>query len=379
MFFTVPLMAAVQYISGKIGLVTGLGLTGVLKKHYSRRVLYPVLIGLVIANTINAGSDLGAIAAALNLLLPVPAVYLVPPVAVAILVLQGWGTYRLIERIFKWLTLALVAFIGAGFLARPDWREVAWNTFVPHLELSRASLEALVALLGTTFAPYLYFWQSDQEVEEKMALGRRTPWRRRGTTDAELKCAAWDINLGMIASNLVTYFTILTAAATLNHSPDMNLHNVQSAQEAAQALQPIAGRAAGVLLALGLIGGGLLAVPVLTTSAGYAFSEAFGWKYGLDRKPWQAPRFYLVIGASTLIGVFINYVGINPITALVMTSTIYGFLAPPLLLLLMLVSNNRTIMGKRKNGWLLNILGWTATAACFAGLVGLVWTWFLSG
>ncbi len=372
----IPLMATVQYISAKIGLVTGRGLAGVLRAHYPRWLLYPALGALVIANTINAGADLGAIAASVNLLLPsVPASALILPAAVAVLALQAWGNYRLIERTFKWLALALLAYVAAGLLARPDPVAVLRATFVPTVRLDRPFLEALVAVCGTTFAPYLYFWQSGQEVEEKVAMGRRHLWQRRGTTDAELRYCAWDVTIGMVLSNIVTYFVILATGATLYPAGH---RNIATAAQAAEALRPLAGPAAGALLALGLIGAGFLAVPVLTASAAYALSEALGWRYGLDENPGRAPQFYGVILASTLVATEMNYVGINPVAALFATSLIYGFLAPPLLVLLMLVSSNPAIMGARVNGPWIKLLGWVATAVAAAAAVGLALTW-LSG
>jgi NRAMP (natural resistance-associated macrophage protein)-like metal ion transporter len=282
----VPLMAAVQFASAKVGLVTGRGLAGVLRRCYPRWLLYPVVAGLLIANTLNAGADLGAVAAGINLLVPaVPIAAVILPVAAGILALQFWGDYRLIERTFKWLTLALLAYIGAGLVTRPDVAEVLWYTFVPRVRWDRTYLEALVAIAGTTFSPYLYFWQSSQELEEKIALGRRKYWQRRGTTDTEVTYAAWHVNIGMVVSNLVTYFIILATGATLFREGGAG---IQTAAEAAQALRPVAGDAAGILLVVSLIGAGMLAVPVLTTSAAYALSEAFGWKYGLDRNPARA-------------------------------------------------------------------------------------------
>jgi NRAMP (natural resistance-associated macrophage protein)-like metal ion transporter len=369
---TLPLMAAVQFISAKIGLVGGRGLAGVIRQHYPRALLYPVVAGLVVANTFNAATDLGAVAAAVNLLVPVPATALVAPLAALILALQFWGSYRLIEQTFKWLTLALLAYIGAGVLARPDWGEVLRSTFVPTVRFDREFLEALVALAGTAFSPYLYFWQSNQEVEEKVALGRKKLWQRRGTTDAELRYAAWDVNLGMAASQLVTYFIILASGATLYRA---GLTHVQTAAQAAQALRPLAGEADGILLAVGLIGAGLLAVPVLTTSAAYALSEALGWEYGLNRAPGRAPQFYAVIAVATALAAGMNYLNINPVVALYWTSVFYGFLAPPLLVVLLVISNNQAVMGRRVNGAAVNVLGGVAAVAMFAAAGALVLTW----
>jgi NRAMP (natural resistance-associated macrophage protein)-like metal ion transporter len=371
MLFAVPLMAAVQYLSAKIGLVTGHGLAGVLRQHFPRWILYLVVAGLLFGNTINAGADLGAIADSIHMLAPAVQVWWCIPLIAGLLVLvQFWGGYRLIERIFKFLVLSLLAYIGAGILAHPNAGQVLWNTFVPHVQLNSQFLEALVAIAGTTFSPYLYFWQSDQEVEEKKSQARGRYWRR--TSDEELTYAAWDVNLGMVASNVVTYFVILATAASLYTHGE---RKIESATQAAQALVPFAGNAGKILLGVGLIGAGLLAVPVMTTSAGYALSQAFGWSYGLDRPPRRAPQFYGVIFFATFAGMAINYVGISPFAALFLTSAIYGFLCPPLLLILMLVARNRRIMHERTVGKTVAILGWFATVVAFAAAIALVVTW----
>lgn len=369
---TFPLMASVQYICARIGMVSGMGLAGILRAHYGRKILYPAVLLLIIANTINAGADLGAIAAAINLVLPLPVWLLTPVVTAVILALQVWGSYRLIARIFRWLTLALLAYIGAGFLARPDWGEVLRNTLIPQIRFDATFLQALVAILGTTISPYLFFWQASQEVEEEVQMGRTRLWQRQGATDAELKYAAWDVNTGMLFANIVFFFVIMATGATLfvNGKTD-----IQSAADAAQALRPLAGDAAGLLFAAGIIGAGFLAVPILTGSGAYAVSEAFGWKYGLDRNPGKAKQFYAVIVASTVIGMAMNFLGINPIQALFWTAVINGVLAGPLLVLIMLIANNREVMGERINGRWLNILGWAATAAMLAAAGGLFATW----
>jgi NRAMP (natural resistance-associated macrophage protein)-like metal ion transporter len=369
---TYPLMATVQVVCAKIGLVTGRGLAGVLRKHYPRWLLYCAVIPLFVANTINVGADLGAIAAAINMLVPaLPIRLLLLPIALAILALQIWGSYRLISRTFKWLTLALFAYIGAAILARPDWGEVLRSTFIPTISLDQAFLLTLVAILGTTISPYLFFWQASEEVEEEVAMGRTQLWRRRGASDRELEYAAVDVNVGMGFSVLVMYFIMLATAATLHEAGKTD---ITSATDAAQALRPLAGDLSSVLLAVGLIGTGVLAVPILSASAAYAISEAFGWRYGLDQNPGRAKQFYAVIVLATLIGVGIDYLGINPIDALFATAVINGFVAPPLLVMIMVVANNRKIMGKRTNGRLTNILGWATAIVMFLAAGVLVLT-----
>lgn len=370
--FTFPLMAAVQLICAKVGMVTGMGLAAVLRRHYSRSLLYVAVLGLVIANTINAGADIGAIAAAINLLIPVPIAAMIVPIALIILAVQIWGSYQLIAKTFKWLALALFAYIGSAFFAKPNWAEVLKGTLIPTISFNAQFLSTLVAILGTTISPYLFFWQANQEVEEEISMGRRTLAQRKGATDAEMKYAAWDVNIGMLFSNVVMYFIILATAATLFKAGKTN---IQSATDAAQALRPLAGEGAYFLLAVGLIGAGFLTVPILTGSSAYAVAEAFGGKYGFDKKPQRAKLFYGVIAASTLVGMLINFLGINPISALFWTAVINGFLAPPLLVVIMLIANNRKVMGDRVNGRWVNLLGWATTVIMFAAAIGLILTW----
>ena len=361
---TFPLMTAVQYACAKVGLVTGRGLAGVLRQRYPRWLLYPTVVALFAANTINVGADLGAIAAAVNLIFPsLPPAPLVLPIAAAILALTVFGSYGLIARVFQWLAIVLVAYVGAGVLAHPDILAVIGGTFIPRLSTDPTFLTALVAILGTTISPYLFFWQASHEVEEEISAGRRRLWQRQGATDRELSYAGFDVTAGMLFSNLVMFFVILATGATLNVQGHTQ---IGSATEAAQALRPVAGDLAATLLGIGLLGGGVLAVPILAGSAAYALSEAFGWEFGLDRHPARAPQFYLVIALATGLGVALNLLGINPIQALVLTAVINGLVAPPVLALVMLVSNDRRIMGARTNGRLLNIAGWVTT-----GLMGL--------
>ena len=369
---TFPLMIAVQYTCAKIGMVSGQGLAGVLRQYYSRKWLYPAVVCVVIANTINAGVDIGAMSEAIGLFAPLPRAMVVVAIALVIVALQIFGSYRLIQKIFKWLALTLFAYIGAAFFAHPHWGEVLWATVIPTFKFDNKYLMTLVAILGTTISPYLFFWQTSEEVEEEKVLGRNTIAERKGATKAELKYAEWDTLIGMAFCNVVFYFVILASAATLHVAGKTE---IQSATEAAQALRPLAGSGATVLFALGLIGAGFLAVPVLTGSSAYAVSETFGWKSGLDEKPGQAPRFYAIIAISTLIGMLINFVGINPIRALFWTAVLNGVISPPLLVVIMLVANNKKVMGKRVNGRFANIGGWTATIVMFSAAIGMLLTW----
>jgi len=366
-----PLMFTVQYICAKVGMVSGRGLAGVLRQEYPRWLLYGAVSLLIIANTINAGADIGAIAAAINLVVPIPILWLIVPIALIILGVQIFGSYRLIASIFKWLTLALLAYIGSALFSHPALGEVLQHTFIPTLRFDPVFISTLVAILGTTISPYLFFWQTDEEVEEEISKGRKTLWQRKGASDAELRATGWDVGIGMFFSNVVMYFIIFSTAATLFKTGHTH---IQSATDAAQALRPIAGNAASILFAVGLIGSGFLAVPILTGSGAYAVSEAFGWKYGLDKQPGRAKQFYGIIAASTVVGMLINFVGINPFTALFWTAVINGFLAPPLLVIIMLVANNRKVMGKRVNGPLLNVLGWLTAGVMTIAAIALVLT-----
>ena len=369
--FTFPLTATIQFICAKIGMVTGKGLAGVLREHASRPVLYGAVLALFVANTINAGADIGAIADALRLLVHVPSKATIPLVAVAIVLLQVFGSYKLIARTFKWLTLALLAYIGSALFAHPDLGAVLRGTLVPTLRLDRAFVAMLVAILGTTISPYLFFWQASQEVEEEIRVGRITVAQRKGASAGELRYAAVDVNTGMFFSNVVMYFIILATASTLHRAG--HLH-IATASEAAEALRPLAGHAASALLALGLVGAGILAVPILTGSAAYAVAEVFGWRHSLAAKPHQALPFYGVIVVSTGLGLLIDFLGIKPFDALVGTAILNGVLAPPLLFLIMRLSNDPKVMGKRTNRGVTNVLGWITTILMSAAAVALVAT-----
>jgi len=367
-----PMMSAAVFLCSKLGAVTGLGIAGVLRRYYSRRLLYPVVIALMIANIVEAGADLGAIAAAIRLLVPVPTTVIILSITGLILGLQTWGSYALLLRTFKWLALALFSYVGAAVLARPDWSEVIRGTLTPTFAFNVNSLSMLVAVIGTTLSPYLLFWQASQKVEEQIANGWHDRARQHGASDEELHESAWDVTLGMLFSCLVMYFIILCTAATLFKSGQ---RNIDSAHAAAQALTPLAGSAASALFAVGIIAVGILAVPVLTSGAAYALAETFGWKHSLNHKLEHAPEFYAVIALSTCVAVAIGFSRINPINALFLAALLMGLLAPPLMIIIMRITNNRQIMGERTNGPAINLLGWITTAAVSVATLGLIWTW----
>jgi NRAMP (natural resistance-associated macrophage protein)-like metal ion transporter len=365
--FTFPMIAATVYLCSKLSMVTGKGIAGVIRDYYPRWLLYSLVLGVLVANIIEAGADIGAIAASLRLFLPVPVTGITVGITVLILAVQTWGSYQLLQKIFAVLALALFAYVGAAILARPHVLEFLGSTFIPKLHFSRAYLAMLVALIGTRLSPYLYFWQSSQTVEQERVIGRS-----KAASDAELRTTAWDVNAGMFFSNFIMYFVILSTAATLFRSGQTT---VLTADQAAQALRPLAGNAASLLFALGIIGVGVLAVPVLTTGPAHALAEIFGWRFGLKKAPEGAPEFYAVIVLSTIVAVAIGLSGINPISALFWASVVMGLLAPPLMIIIMLAVNNPAIMGEHTNGKGLKALGWITTAAVTMAAGGLVWSW----
>ncbi len=371
---TFPMMFAVVYLSAKLGQVAGEGLFAVLRKHYSTWLLYPTLVAVLIGNTIEAGADLGGIAAAINLLVPVPTGVLVMLTAGIILALQMWGSYTLMRNIFRVLALALLAYLPAAILAKPDLLPVIEGTLIPTIRFDKEFLSMLVAVIGTTLSAYLYTWQSNEEVEEEKATGRILLSQRKGATDEELRHSRRDVLFGMFFSNIAMYFIVLATAATLFKAGKTGIN---SAADAAQALRPLAGNAAGILFSLGVIGVGFLAVPVMTGGAAYDLCQTVGWKYGLNKRPGQAKRFYLAITGFTVLGAGMNFLGFNPMKALVVAGIVQGFSTPPLMLLIMLMTNNRAIMGDRVNGRGINLLGWITTVAIFAATLGLVITWIV--
>lgn len=371
-----PMMVTVVYLSAKLGLVTGQGLFAVIRAHYPRWLLSATLIGAMIGNTIEAAADLGGMAATLNLFIPLPVPLIVVLTAAVILALQLWGSYLLIRKIFRWLALALLAYIPAALLAKPDFHTVLKGTLIPSLHFNLEFLSLLVAVIGTTLSAYLYTWQSNQEVEEKIARRQKGFSEREGATPAELKRSWWDIFEGMFFSGIAMYFIMLATASTLFPAGKTDIN---TAAEAAQALRPFAGRAAELFFAIGVVGVGFLAVPIMTTGAAYDLCQALGWRHNsLNERPREAKAFYIVIVLVTVVAVAINFLGFNPIKALVWSGIVQGFSAPPLLLLIMLMTNNRKIMGTEVNGRAMNVLGWVTTGAVFAATLGLVVSWMLA-
>ncbi|MBN6149429.1 Nramp family divalent metal transporter [Xanthomonas sp. AmX2] len=369
-----PMMYLVVYLSAKLGQVYGKGLFAIIRDRYPRWILYPAVAGAFVGNVIEAAANLGGIGAALNLLVPVPVPVIVVVAAVTIFALQFFGSYELLKRIFKWLALALFAYIGAALLAKPDPWQVLRGTFVPKIEFSKEYLSMIVACIGTSLSAYIFTWQSNQEVEDQIAAGRTTVAQRKGASAAELRRTRRDVVAGMLFSNIILYFIILSTASTLHSSGQTE---IDSAAQAAAALEPIAGNAAKWLFALGVVGVGFLAVPVMTTGAAYDLVQGAGLKGSLHARPGQAKVFYATIALVTAVAVALNFLGFNPMKALVWSGIVQGFSVPPLLLLMMLMANDRKVVGARTNSRFTNVLGWITVAATFAATGCLVFTMLL--
>lgn len=369
-----PMMFVVVYLSSKLGQVTGQGLFHVIRRHYSKWLFYPLLAGVLIGNMIEAAADIGGMAASIELLVHIPQPVVVFLTTISILALQVWGSYTLIRNIFRWLALVLLTYIASAILAKPDLMSVIKGTLIPSFSFNREFLSLLVAIIGTTISAYLTTWQSNEEVEEQIAMGRKRLSQRFGATNAEIKKSQWDVASGMFFANLVMYFIILSTASTLFKAGKTD---IDSAVQAAQALEPFAGKAAELLFAIGVVAVGFLAVPIMTTGAAYDLSQTIGWKNGLYAKPKEAPQFYWTIAAFSFLAMCMNFLGINPMKALVFSGIVQGFSTPPLLLLILLMTSRRNIMGIRVNSLKIKILGWITVVLIFAATIGLVITWLI--
>jgi len=374
--FSFPFMSVIQEMCGRIGMVTGSGLSGVIRKNYTKSVLYFAVTLLLLANTVNIGADLGAMASAGQLLLGLPFIVWLLSITALTLVLEIFVSYKVYARFLKYLTFSLFAYIIVAFIVKQDWLKIAVSTFVPTISPSKEYFLNIVAILGTTISPYLFFWQADEEVEEEVELhkirvmGKGVP----KITRIDIKEMRIDTVVGMFFSQVVMFFIIVTTASTLfSHG----ITNINTATDAAEALRPIGGNFTFVLFALGVLGTGLLAVPVLSGAASYAISEAFGWKEGLYRKFKQAHGFYGVITIATIVGLLVNFTSIPPFKMLYYTAVLNGIIAPPLMVLILLISNNKKIMGKYTNGKPSNIMGWLITAVMTLAALALLSTFFV--
>jgi Mn2+/Fe2+ NRAMP family transporter len=373
MLFSWPLMCVIQEISARIGRVTGRGIAGNLKQHYPRPVLLVLVLLLLVANTINLGADLGAMAAALKLVIGGPALVYVALFALVSTLLEVFARYARYVSVLKWLTLALFAYVGVALVVHVDWAQVALRLVAPRITWTPAYITTLVAILGTTISPYLFFWQAEEEVEEVKEKPDAKPLARApGDAKDEFHRIRIDTYLGMGLSNLVALFIIVTCAATLNAR---GITDIQTSAQAAEALRPVAGPAVFVIFALGIVGTGMLAVPVLAGSAAYAVGEAFGWHVGLSRKLQRAKAFYAVIGISMLVGAALNFTPVDPIKALFWSAVINGVVAVPVMALMMLIGSRQAVMGRFTLSRPLKVIGWAATGVMAAAAVAMFATW----
>lgn len=370
--FTFPLMTAVQEMCARIGLATGRGLVGNLRQHYPKWVLYFITFLVFTANTINIGANLAGMAAASNLLLPLPSLFWLAIYSTVIIVAMIFLPYHRFAAILKWLAFGLLAYILVPFMSQVNWEEALRATFIPQITFDRAGILIVIAILGTTISPYLFFWQASMEVQEERGRGKTL--KNWIVTKHEIKLMREDVTFGMFISNVVMWFIMLATATTLYAN---GITNIETAEQAASALRPFAGDAAYLLFTLGIVGTGFLAVPVLSGSASYAISEIFGWREGFDRQFNRAKGFYLVVITSTLLGAVLSLVGFSPIDMLIYTAVIYGLISPVLIFFILHLANNQTAMGDKKNGWVSNLLvGTTLLVMTLASLAFIYISFF---
>jgi NRAMP (natural resistance-associated macrophage protein)-like metal ion transporter len=372
--FMLPLVTAIQEACARIGAVTGKGIATVIRENYSKKVLFGAVFLVLIANTINIGADIGAMAAALGLIIPIPFVLATLGFTILILVLEIFVSYKNYAKLLKWLALALFSYVLTVFIVKEPWAEIFRATFVPHFEFTFAFLFIITGVLGTTISPYMFFWEASEEVEEehkKNLIHNGKPT----LTKSFMKSIRFDNALGMISSQIATWCIIVVSATVLHKN---GVTNIATAADAARALEPLvstfpyAGFLAKAIFATGIIGLGLLAVPVLSASASYAISEAFSWREGLNQKFKRAHGFYGVITVATLIGLLINFIGIDPVKALVITAVINGVIAVPLIFLIAKIASNPKIMGEYKSSKLSSFLVWLTFFLMATAVVAMI-------
>jgi len=362
---TFPLMASIQEMCARIGLVTSHGLAGTIKTHYSKSVLYLMLLFSFPAIVMNIGADIAGMGAVGNLLFPaIQATYFSIVFTLILLVLIVYLPYQKIAAVLKYLCLILLVYLIVPFLYKQDWVAVLKGTFIPTIKFDKKFISILVAILGTTISPYLFFWQATMEVED-MKKKRHLMVNKRIMHNMQQ-----DVDFGMLFSNLVMFFIILTTGTVLFNG---GVHQIDTVEQAAQALKPLAGNSAYIFFAVGVIGTGLLAIPVLSGSLSYIITETFGWKEGLDKKFHNAKAFYIIIAVSLLVGLSLNYIGISPVTALLYSAILYGLTAPVLIAIILHISNNKKVMGKSTNGKISNILGFATFVLMTVAAVTLVY------
>ena len=352
---TFPLMASIQGMCARIGLVTKHGLAGTLKKYYSKPVLYLMLLFSFPAIVMNIGADIAGMGAVGKLLFPsIQASWFCVLFTILLLVMIVFLPYQKIAAVLKYLCIVLLVYLIIPFLHKQDWLAVLKSTFIPTIKFDKNFVSILVAILGTTISPYLFFWQATMEVEDQKITKSKLVVDKRVIDDMKK-----DVNFGMLFSNLVMFFMILTTGSVLFNG---GIHKIDTVEQAAQALKPLAGNFAYLLFAVGIIGTGLLAIPVLSGSLSYIVSESFGWKTGLDKKFYNAKIFYIIIAISLILGLSLDYIGLSPIKALIYSAILYGLTAPILIVIILHISNNKKIMGKHTNNKLSNILGFATLA-----------------
>jgi NRAMP (natural resistance-associated macrophage protein)-like metal ion transporter len=367
-FITWPFMGCVQFMCARIGMVTGMGLGDALRRKGPRWLMFFGAVALLAANTINVGADLSGMADAAEMLSGINSHIYVVIFGIAITYATVRFRYQQIAMIMKWLAAVLFAYVITAFIAGPDWWSVLRDTFIPSWPRNHAAWENLVAVLGTTISPYLFFWQASQEVEEEKAMGRRMLVQRRGATKDEIIDRKLDVGIGTFFSNFVMYFIILTTALTLHRH---GITNIETSKQVAEALQPLVGTLAYLLYTVGIIGVGFLAIPTLAGSAAYAFAETFAWKEGLDEPLRAARPFYAVLIFSMLLGIAMDYLNINPVKALFWTAIINGLLAPLLLVGILLVASDRKLMQGQPSSWLSRITVGTITLVMFGAAAAM--------
>ncbi|HEY2660027.1 MAG TPA: divalent metal cation transporter [Caulobacteraceae bacterium] len=369
LLLSLPLMCAIQEISARIGRVTGRGIAGNLKKHYPVAVVYSLVSLLVVANIINLGADLGAMAAGLKLLVGGPAWLYVAGFGLLCILLEVFVRYSRYVRALKWLTLSLFAYVGVALVVHVPWGSVATHLVLPAISFKADYLTVVVAVLGTTISPYLFFWQAEEEVEDVEECATSKPLKGSpGGARAEFKRIRLDTYIGMAFSNLVALFIVISAAATLHAH---GVTNIQTSAQAAEALRPVAGQFVFLIFASGIIGTGLLAVPVLAGSAAYALGEVFDWSVGLARKPNKAKAFYGAVALATVLGALLNFSPIDPIKALFWSAVINGVVAVPVMVMMMHLSSHKAAMGEFTLPVGLKIMGWLSTIAMSLAAVGM--------
>lgn len=362
-----PMMMAVQEACARIGIVTNHGLTGVLLKYYKKYVVAMIVILLVVANVVNIGADIGAMAASLKMLVNINFIIAAVIFSALIILLEIWVPYEKYAQVLKWLSLVLFAYIITAVIIHPSWLNVAKNLVIPRIHFSKEYIFAMIAFFGTTITPYLFFWQASEEVEEgKLENCIASDLKKPSKMHKRIFAMRNDVKSGMIFSNIVTVFIVLTTAEVLFKN---GITEIGTAEQAAQALRPLAGNYAYALFAFGIIGMGFMAVPILAGACAYAFSEIMGWKEGLNEKFSRAKAFYLIIAASVVVGLLLNFVGVDPIKALYYAAWLNGAIALPLMIVIMVIGNNKKIMGAETHPKWVKFFGWFAVVGMAVGLI----------